>query len=226
MQGINALLMQAHPTENGAMVFLMASFRERIVGQVRPLLLVLLGAVSFVLLITCANVANLLLTRSLGRRKEFALRSTLGATRSDLVWQTLTESLLLSSLGAVAGAIAARWGVNVLIAAIPESTLLAAPYLRTAGADFPVFAFLCGVTIATGLLFGLAPALVASKASVNEVLKDESRGGTSTAHARLRNSLAVAEIAVSLVLLVGGGLLLQSLRALLHQNPDSTPTMY
>ncbi len=219
MQGINAQLMQAHPTENAAMVFLMADFRERIVGQVRPLLLVLLGAVSLVLLIACANVANLLLTRSISRRKEFAIRSSLGATRSDLVWLLLTESLLLSSLGAVAGAIAAQWGVNVLIAAIPESMLQAAPYLRTAGADFPVLAFLCGVTIATGLLFGLAPALAASKASMNEGLKDESRGGTSSAHARLRNSLAIAEIAVSLVLLVGGGLLLQSLRALLHQNP-------
>jgi putative ABC transport system permease protein len=197
----------------------MESLNEQVVGKVRPILLILLGAVGFVLLITCANVANLVMTRSIGRRKEFAVRSALGASRGSLLAQLLTESLLLSFAGAAVGLIGAQWGVNLLIAAIPETLLQATPYLRNAGINVPVLFFLCGVTVLTGILFGLAPSLHASRTTLNDVLKDESRGGTSGGQARLRNALVIAEISISLVLLVGAGLLLRSLHALLGQDP-------
>lgn len=219
MESISAQLSQAYPKENGSTFFVMESLSEQIVGKVRPLLLILLGAVGFVLLITCANVANLVMTRSIGRRKEFAVRSALGANRATLLWQLLTESLLLSSIGAAVGLLGARWGVDLLVAAIPESQLQAMPYLRDAGINLPVLLFLCGVTVLSGILFGLAPGLDASRTSLNDVLKDETRGGTSAGHARLRNTLVIAEISISLVLLVGAGLLLKSLHALLAQDP-------
>jgi putative ABC transport system permease protein len=219
MQSINTRLSHEYPKENSSVFFVMESLNEQVVGKVRPILLILLGAVGFVLLITCANVANLVMTRSIGRRKEFAVRSALGASRGSLLTQLLTESLLLSFAGAGVGLVGAQWGVNLLIAAIPESLLQATPYLRNAGINVPVLLFLCGVTVLTGILFGLAPSLHASRTSLNDVLKDESRGGTSGGQARLRNVLVIAEISISLVLLVGAGLLLRSLHALLRQDP-------
>jgi predicted permease len=219
MQSINAQLASEYPRENSSIFFVMESLSEQVVGKVRPILLILLGAVGFVLLITCANVANLLLTRAISRRKEFAVRTALGASRANLLSQSLTESLLLSFAGAGVGLVGAHWGVSLLIAAIPESQLQAMPYLRNAGINLAVLLFLCGVTVLTGVLFGLAPGLEASRTTLNDLLKDESRGGTSTGHARLRNTLVVAEISISLVLLVGAGLLLKSLHALLGQDP-------
>jgi predicted permease len=219
MQGINAQLASQYPKENRATFFVMETLTQNIVGKIRPILLILLGAVGFVLLITCGNVANLLMTRSIGRRKEFAVRSALGASRTSLLSQLLTESLLLSFIGAGIGLLVAQWGVNLLVAAIPETQLQAMPYLRNAGINLPVLLFLCGVAVLTGILFGLAPGLEASRASLNDVLKDESRGGTSAGHARLRNTLVIAEISISLVLLVGAGLLLKSLHALLGEDP-------
>jgi putative ABC transport system permease protein len=219
LQTINAQLASEYPKENSSTFFVMESLSEQIAGKVRPILLILLGAVGFVLLITCANVANLLLTRAMGRRKEFAVRAALGASRANLLSQSLIESLLLALAGAGVGLVGAQWGVNLLVAAIPESQLQAMPYLRNAGINLAVLVFLCGVTVLTGVLFGLVPGLEASRTILNGVLKDESRGGTSTGHARLRNTLVIAEVSISLVLLVGAGLLLKSLHALLGQDP-------
>jgi predicted permease len=218
MDGITAQLAREYPQQDGSVFVGIGTLRHRIVGQVQPLLLVIFGAVGFVLLIACANVANLMMTRAASRRKEFAIRTALGASRGQLIAQLLTESALLAGLGAVVGFVAAQWGVQVLIGAIPQPVLSTLPSLREAGTNLPVLAFLCGVTLLTAVLFGLAPALSTSQTRVNDALKDESRGGTSTAHARLRNALVAAEIAVSLVLLVGAGLMLQSLHALLHQD--------
>ncbi len=219
MQSINAQLASEYPKENSSTFFVMESLREQIVGKVRPILLILLAAVGFILLITCANVANLVMTRSIGRRKEFAVRSALGARRASLLSQLLTESLLLSSIGAAVGLLGAQWGVNLLLAAIPESQLLSMPYFRDTAMNLPVLLFLGGLTMLTGIVFGLAPALDATRTPLNDVLKDESRGGTSAGHARLRNTLVIAEISISLVLLVSAGLLLKSLHVLLGQDP-------
>ena len=219
MDGITAQLIRAYPKEDGSTIFVMTGLRESIVGRIQPLLLILLGAVGFVLLIACANVANLLMTRSIGRRKEFAVRVALGASRGNILSQLLTESLLLSAIGAALGLAGAQWGVSLLLAAMPEAQLQAMPYLREVETNLAVLAFLCGVAVLTAIIFGLAPGLAIAHSSVNEALKDESRGGTSTGQARLRSVMVVAEIAVALVLLVGAGLMLKSVHALVAHDP-------
>jgi predicted permease len=218
MDIINAQLVKEYPIQDASIYIVMGTMRARIVGKIQPLLLVLLGAVGFVLLIACANVGSLMLTRSTGRRKEFAIRTALGATRGNLLAQLLTESALLSCLGAAAGLVAAQWGVHMLLSAIPETLLRSTPYLRDARMNLPVLVFVACVTLLTAILFGLAPGLSVSRSAAGDALKDESRGGTSTGHARLRNAFVIAEIAICLVLLAGAGLMLQSFRALMHRD--------
>jgi putative ABC transport system permease protein len=223
MDDITGQLARAYPQFDGSVFVAIGTLRHKIVGKIEPLLFIMFGAVGFVLLIACANVANLMMTRSVSRRKEFAIRTAHGATRGQLFAQLLTESLLLALAGALAGFLAAQWGVNALIAAIPENVLQTLPNLRTAAANGMVLAFLAGVALFTAILFGMAPGIAASRTAVGEALKDESRAGTSAGQARLRNGLVIAEIAISLVLLVGAGLMLQSLHRLLHQNPGFDP---
>ncbi len=219
MQGISAQLAQEYSRQDASIFVTVASLRDEIVGNIRPLLLILFGAVCFVLLIACANVANLLMTRSIDRRREFAVRAALGAGRFHLLAQLLTESLLLSTMGAVLGVLGAVVGVRLLVGAIPEAQLQAMPYLADAGINLPVLGFVCVVTVVTAVLFGVGPGFAVPQTPLSEVLKDESRGGTSGAQARLRNFVVIGEIAISMVLLIGGGLMLQSLRKLLKQDP-------
>ncbi len=223
MQAITAQLAQEYPQEDGSIYVTVASLRDEIVGNIRPLLLVLFGAVAFVLLIACANVANLLMTRAIDRRREFAIRSALGANRVHLLLQLLSESLLLAMMGAVLGLLGAAVGVRLIVGAIPEAQLQSMPYLQDAGVNLPVLAFVCGITLLTAILFGIGPGFAVPQSPITEILKDESRGGTSGAHKRLRNVVVIGEIALSMALLVGGGLMMQSLHTLLRQNPGFEP---
>jgi predicted permease len=219
MRVINTRLAAEYPAQNGATQVIVAPLRDRIVGRIQPLLLILFGAVGFVLLIACANVANLLMARATGRRREFAVRAALGAGRRRLISQLLTESLMLALCGALFGLLLARSGTKLLIAAIPTALLDSLPFLRDAHADPVVLAFLLGITVLTGVAFGIAPALEVSRRNPGETLKEESRTSAGGIRTGLRHALVVVEIAFSLVLLVGAGLMVKSLSALLERNP-------
>jgi predicted permease len=190
--------------------------KEQLVRRLRPALLVLLGAVAFVLLIACANVANLLLARASAREKELAIRAALGAGRSRLVRQLLTESLILGLAGGLLGLAFAYWGVAALRALVPANT----PRMEDVHIDPLVLAFTLGISLATGLLFGLAPAWHVAQTDLRESLNEAGRG-TSAAGAslHLRSWLVVSELALAVLLLVGAGLLIRSFSRLLDVSP-------
>src|SRR5262249_18140781 len=193
------------------------SVKDQLTGAVRRGLLILFGAVGCVLLIACANVANLTLARTLGRQKEIAIRSALGAGRARVLRQLLTESLLLSLAGGALGLLFAYWSVKALVAFGP-----AIPRLSEIGVDGGTLSFTFGVSLLTSLLFGLAPALRASRPDLNESLKEGGRsaGGSS---GLTRSALVVVEIALTLALLVGAGLLIKSLWRVMRINPGFNP---
>ncbi len=192
---------------------------ERVVGDVRPALLVLLGAVAFVLLIGCANVANLMLARATGRGREIAIRTALGGDRLRIVRQLLTESLLLAAMGGALGLLIAVWGTS----ALGRLAALYLPRAREITIDGPVLAFTAVLILLTGIAFGLFPALQASRPDLQDVLKDSAKGSAGGGRTRMRAVLVVAEVAVALVLLAGAGLLLRSFQRLVAVDPGFDP---
>src|SRR5438445_2205883 len=216
METIAARLAKEYPRYNTRIGATVTPLHEEVVGDIRPALLVLLGAVGFVLLIACANVANLLLARAAVRQKEIALRLALGASRSRLTRQFLTESVLLATLGAAVGLIFAVAGLRILKTFIPDTISQA----DSIGIDARVLVFTALVALITGLIFGLAPAAQASNFNLNETLNEGGRGAAEGSKgARLRGLLVIAEVAVSLVLLIGAGLLINSFIHLRNLDP-------
>src|SRR6266576_3066445 len=220
MNIIGARLEQQYPEFNTQWGVNVVPLRTQLTGEIRRPLLILLGAVAFVLLIACANVANLLLARATSRRREIALRAGLGASRWRIARQLLTESVLLSVIGGLFGLLLAWWGPHALIALSPPALM----DLRTTAVNIPVLIFTVGLTLLTGIAFGLIPAVEASRFDLNEPLKEGGRnviGGT-RAH-RVRSIFVVAQVALALVLLVGAGLLMKSLSRLESVEPGFDP---
>jgi len=211
MTGIGARLEQQYPESNRNKGVAVTAMRDRMVRNVQLTLYVLLGAVGVVLLIACANVANLLLAKASVRSREMAIRAAIGAGRGRIVRQLIAESMLLALLAGAAGLLLALWGTSTLVALAPDNV----PRLEEANLDARVLAFTFGISLLASLLFGLAPALEASRVDLNHVLKQGAgrtvAGGGSK---RLRGALVVAEIAFSVVLLAGAGLLIRSFQAL------------
>ena len=207
MSAIQGRLQELYPDANRGLGTSVVPLKQVMIGDVSGTLLLLLGAVGLVLLIACANVANLLLVRSAARTREFAIRSALGASRARVVRQLLTESTLLSVAGACLGLAIAKWGVAPVLASVPGSL----PRSENIGVNASVLLFTLGVSIAVGILFGLAPALKSSETDLQSSLKEGGRAATS-AHHRVQNSLVIVQMGLTLVLLVGAGLLFRTIR--------------
>ena len=217
---IAAQLERQFPDSNTGWSLRLTPLRETLVGGSRTMLFILLGAVGFVLLIACANVANLLLVRAAARQKEIAMRTALGASRLRIIRQMITESLLLAIFGGMLGALLAVAGVKLLVSLGADNI----PRTANVKIDATVLAFTLLISLATGLLFGLAPALRTMKENLVDALKDGIRGGSeATVKNRTRSLLVVFESAIAVILLIGAGLLIRSLVALQNVNPGFDP---
>jgi putative ABC transport system permease protein len=207
---------QRYPETNVGIGIKVVSLQEHMVGNARPMLVVLFGAVVFVLLIACANVANLLLARATARHREMAIRGALGASRSRVVRLLLTESFLLAIVGGALGLLLAIWSLDLLVSLKPANL----PRLAEIGVNRTVFLFTAAVSVITGVLFGLAPAWNVSKTDLNEGLKEGGRSGSDgPRRQRMRALLVISEVALSLVLLIGAGLMIRSFARLLAVDP-------
>jgi predicted permease len=217
-ESISRNLAAAYPEANAGTGTFMTPLKKDVVGSVEPFLLVLLGAVGFVLLIACANVASLLLARSTGRTREFAIRVAVGASQRRVVRQLLTESVLLALAGGTLGIVIAKWGTQAVVSAVPA----ALPRADEIRLDARVLLFTLGLSLAAGILFGLAPALKTLRPNLHGTLKEGGRGMTGGNH-RTQNAFMIFETAVALVLLVGAGLMLRTLAALWSDAPGFEP---
>jgi putative ABC transport system permease protein len=220
LTAIASRLEQQYPDTNTHRSLRVDSALKALVGDIRPTLLILLGAVACVLLIACANVANLLLARATSRHKEMAIRAAMGASRLRVIRQLLTESVLLSLLGGAVGLLLAVWWSDLLIALGKEDI----PRALHVGIDLRVLGFTLGVSILTGVIFGLAPAFHSSKRELIDALKEGGRGTSEGARRnKVRSALVVSELAIAVVLLVGAGLLIKSLWRLQKVNSGLQP---
>ena len=214
MAGVTRNLASTFPDSDKGITAKVTPLKESVVGQVRPLLLVLLAAVGFVLLIACVNVANLLLARSTGRTREFAVRAALGASQGRVVRQLLTESVLLALVGWWPGLLLAAWGTRAALGVLPA----ALPRAEQVGLDSRVLLFTVGISLLVGILFGLTPALKTSQPDLHETLKQGGRGASGTQH-RAQGVFVVVEMALALVLLIGAGLTIRSLAKSVERGP-------
>ncbi|MGB2621197.1 MAG: ABC transporter permease [Candidatus Acidiferrum sp.] len=219
MDGVARNLAAAFPVADKDLGITLVSMKEDMVGNVQPFLLVLLAAVGFLLFIACANVANLLLARSMGRSHEFAIRAALGASQMRVIRQLLTESILLSSLGGGLGLLIAFWGTKAVLGTLPGTL----PRANEVSLDSRVLLFTLALSLFSGILFGLAPALKSSRIDLQETLKESGRGSSGVRH-RLQGIFVAVEVALALVLLIGAGLMVRSLAALWRVNPGFNPS--
>ncbi|HKQ04028.1 MAG TPA: ABC transporter permease [Blastocatellia bacterium] len=219
MDAIAGRLAEQNPQTNTGRGITVYTLMDDTVRIYKAALLVSLLAVGFVLLIACANVANLTMARAASRSKEIAVRLALGASRWRIMRQLITESVILSVAGGVAGILLALWGVDTLKAAMPGETVRYIIGWKNISINLTVLAYTLGLSLFVGILFGLAPALQASKPDLNETLKEGSGKTTASGHHRLRSTLVIAEVALALVLLVGAGLMVKSFWQILKTNP-------
>lgn len=220
MSTIAERLAVQYPEANTGWNVKLIPLQEFTVRTIKPALIVLLVAVAFVLLIACANVANLLLARAAGRQKEIATRTALGAGRWRIIRQLITESMLLSLAGGAVGLLLAKWGTDLLLTLAPPDL----PRMDNVSIDSRALAFTAAITFLTALIFGVVPALQASKPNLNETMKDAARGSTEGGRRKLiRSTLVVLEVAAALVLLVGAGLMIKSFWRLQNVNPGFNP---
>jgi putative ABC transport system permease protein len=215
MDAIDKRMAEAYPADSKRRQTALTSLHDRVVGQVKPALLVLFGSVGLVLLIACVNFANLLLARAAARGQELVVRVALGAGRRRLTRQLLTESVLIAMLGGAAGVALAIWGVDLLVWLKPANL----PRLETIGVDTRALIFTLAVSVLTGVVFGLAPAWQATRVNVSDALKEGGRGEAGDAKHRLRSALVVTEMALALALLAGAGLLVKSFWQLRNVQP-------
>ena len=219
MDGIALNLALAYPEADKNVGITLVSMKEDIVGKVQPFLIVLLAAVGFLLLIACVNVANLLLARSMGRSREFAIRAAMGASQARVIRQLLSESILLAGLGGALGLLLAVWGTKAVLGTLPG----ALPRASEVSLDSRVLLFTLALSLFAGIIFGLAPALKSSRVNLEEILKESGRGSSGARH-RLQGVFVAVEVAMALVLLVGAGLMVRSLAALWRVDPGFNPS--